>query len=146
RAQQMALSHRPYADQLDYLLSDVVQGLEASGEEGALHPLLERREVATAGLVVMTPDRGLSGGLPTNLIRRAGQLLVERPETTIIDVGRKGVAFFGRSHPLLGEVTHLGVYPAYEHALPIARLVIAAYTNREVDSVSIVYPRFINTV
>jgi F-type H+-transporting ATPase subunit gamma len=146
KAQQMALSHRPYAEQLDYLLSDVVEGIRAAVEEGALHPLLERREVNTPGLVVMTPDRGLSGGLPTNLIRRAGQLLLERPNTKIIAVGRKGVDFFRRSHQLLGEFTRLGDYPSYEDALPIARLVMDAYTNHEVDSVNIVYPNFVNTV
>ena len=146
KAQQMALSHRPYAEQLDYLLSDVVEGIRAAVEEGALHPLLERREVITPGLVVMTPDRGLSGGLPTNLIRRAGQLLLEHPNTKIIAVGRKGVDFFRRSHQLLGEFTRLGDYPSYEDALPIARLVMDAYTSHEVDSVNIVYPNFVNTV
>ena len=146
RAQQMALAHRPYAEQLAYLLSDVVEGLGGEGEEGALHPLLERREVNTHGLVVMTPDRGLSGGLPTNLIRRAGLFLTEHPNTRIIAVGRKGVDFFRRSQSLLGEFTRLGDYPAYDDVLPISRLVMDAYTNREVDSVSIIYPNFINTV
>lgn len=146
RAQQMALSHRPYALQLDYLLSDVVQGLRALGEEGVLHPLLERREIQTHGLVVLTPDRGLCGGLPTNLLRRAGAFLTEHPNTRIIAVGRKGVDFFRRTHQLIGEFVRLGDYPSYEDALPIARLVMDAYTNHEVDSVSIVYPNFINTV
>ena len=146
RAQQMALAHRPYAEQLDYLLSDVVEGLIAAGEEGAVHPLLERREINTHGLVIMTPDRGLSGGLPTNLIRRAGQLVLENPNTKIVAVGRKGVDFFRRSHQLLGEFTRLGDYPSYDDVLPIARLVMDAYTSHEVDSIEIVYPRFINTV
>jgi F-type H+-transporting ATPase subunit gamma len=146
RAQQTALSHRPYAQQLDYLLSDVVQGLRGAGEEGALHPLLERREVRTHGLVVLTPDRGLCGGLPTNILRRAGAFLTQHPDTRVIAVGRKGVDFFRRSQQLLGEFTRLGDYPSYEDALPIARLVMDAYTNHEVDSVAIVYPDFINTV
>jgi F-type H+-transporting ATPase subunit gamma len=146
RAQQMATSHRPYAQQLDYLLSDVVQGLRGAGEEGALHPLLERREVSTHGLVLLTPDRGLCGGLPTNLLRRASAFMVEHPDTKVIAVGRKGVDFFRRSQNLLGEFVRLGDYPSYEDALPIARLVMDAYTNREVDSVTIIYPDFINTV
>jgi F-type H+-transporting ATPase subunit gamma len=146
RAQQTALSHRPYAEELDHLLSDVVQGIQGAAEEGALHPLLERREVNTYGLVVLTPDRGLCGGLPTNLLRRAGNFLVEHADTRVIAVGRKGVDFFRRSQQLLGEFTRMGDYPSYEDALPIARLVMDAYTNHEVDSVAIVYPRFINTV
>ena len=145
RAQQMALSHRPYAEQLAYLLGDVVEGL-GTLDEGALHPLLERREINTHGLIVMTPDRGLSGGLPTNLIRRAGLFLVEHPNTRIIAVGRKGVDFFRRSQRLLGEFSRLGDYPSYEDVLPISRVVMEAYLSREVDSVSIIYPHFINTV
>jgi F-type H+-transporting ATPase subunit gamma len=146
RAQQTALSHRPYAQQLDYLLSDVVQGLRGAGEEGALHPLLERREVQTYGLVVLTPDRGLCGGLPTNILRRAGAFLLEHPNTKVIAVGRKGVDFFRRTQQLIGEFVRLGDYPSYDDALPIARLVMDAYTSHEVDSVAIIYPDFINTV
>src|SRR5690606_5969974 len=133
RAQQMALSHRPYPLQLDYLLSDVVQGLRALGEEGVLHPLLERREIQTHGLVVLTPDRGLLGRWPTDLVRRAGAFLTEHPHTRSIAVGRKGVDFLRRPHQLIGEFVRLGDYPAYEDALPIARLVMDAYTNHEVD-------------
>jgi F-type H+-transporting ATPase subunit gamma len=146
RAQQMALSHRPYAEQLDYLLRDVVQGISGAEEEGALHPLLERREVQTHGLLLLTPDRGLSGGLPTSLLRRAGLFIAEHPETKIIAVGRKGVDFFRRSPNLMGEFTKLGDYPAYDDVLPISRLVMDAYVNHEVDSFTIIYPEFINTV
>jgi F-type H+-transporting ATPase subunit gamma len=147
RAQLMALSHRPYAEQLHWLLADVVESLQTGGEEGALHPLLERREVKTHGLIVLTPDRGLAGGLPTNLIRRAGAFILEHPDTKVIGVGRKGVDFFRRTRrDIIGEFVRLGDYPAYEDALPIARIVMDAYTSGEVDSVSIIYPNFINTV
>jgi F-type H+-transporting ATPase subunit gamma len=146
RAQQMALAHRPYAEQLAYLLSDVVEALGTDEEGAALHPLLERREVKTHGLVLLTPDRGLSGGLPTNLIRRAGNFILEHPNTKIIAIGRKGVDFFRRSQTLMGEFTRLGDYPSYEDSLPISRLVMDAYTSGEVDSVSIIYPLFVNTV
>src|SRR5690606_41254417 len=64
RAQQMARSHRPYALQLDYLLSHGVQGPRALGEEGVLPPLLERREIPTHVPGVRTPGAGRRGGLP----------------------------------------------------------------------------------
>lgn len=150
RAQQMALAHRPYAEQLQALLADVVESLSSPLEDGAaaLHPLLERREIHTHGLIVFTPDRGLSGGLPTSLIRRAGAFVVEHPETKLIAVGRKGVDFFRRTRreAMIGEFMRLGDYPSYEDSLPISRLVMDAYTSGEVDSVSIIYPNFINTV
>lgn len=149
RAQQMALSHRPYADQLRWLLADVVESLQsAAGDEGeALHPLLARREVRTHGLVLITADRGLCGGLNTNLIRQAGAFLAENPATKLVCVGRKGYDFFRRTRAeIIGQFSRLGDYPSYEDTRPISRLVMDAYTSGEVDSVTVTYPRFINTV
>src|SRR3990170_456531 len=134
RAQQMALSHRPYADQLRWLLADVVESLQsAATEEGeALHPLLARREVRSHGLVLITSDRGLCGGLNTNLLRTAGAYLTAHPDTKLVCVGRKGYDFFRRTRA--------------EMIGPISRLVTDAYASGEVDSVAVVFPRFVNTV
>ena len=148
RAQQMALAQRPYAEQLHWLLADVVESLQGQATEGeALHPLLERREVKTHGLILMTPDRGLCGGLNTNLLRVGGNFVQGHGDVKFIGVGRKGIEFFRRlTVERLGEFSRLGDYPSYDDILPIARLVMDAYTSGEVDAVSIVYPRFVNTV
>ncbi|HLF70724.1 MAG TPA: ATP synthase F1 subunit gamma [Dehalococcoidia bacterium] len=148
RAQQMALAHRPYADQLRYLLADVVESLQSSGiEEETPHPLLDKREVKTAGVVLITPDRGLTGGLNSNLIRAAGNYLTKQEEPKLISVGRKGHDFFRRTRmEVIGHFTKLGDYPSYDDVRPISRLVMDAYTSGEVDSVSLIYPRFVNTV
>jgi len=149
RAQQMALSHRPYADQLRWLLADVVESLQsAATEEGeALHPLLARREVRSHGLVLITSDRGLCGGLNTNLLRLAGSYLTSQPDTKLVCVGRKGYDFFRRTRTeIIGQFTRLGDYPSYDDVRPISRLVMDAYTSGEVDTVAVVFPRFVNTV
>ncbi len=149
KAQQMALAHRPYADQLRWLLADVVESLTASGDEGgtALHPLLERGEGISPGLLVITADRGLCGGLNTNIIRMAGSFGAAHPQTKVISVGRKGYDFFRRTNlEMVGQFSKLGDYPSYDDIRPIAKLVIDAFTAGEIDSVAIVYPRFINTV
>ena len=149
KAQQMALAHRPYADQLRWLLADVVESLTASGDEGgtALHPLLERGEGISPGLLVITADRGLCGGLNTNIIRMAGSFGAAHPQTKVISVGRKGYDFFRRTNlEMVGQFSKLGDYPSYDDIRPIAKLVIDAFTAGEIDSVTIVYPRFINTV
>src|SRR3990172_6902036 len=117
RAQQMALSHRPYADQLRWLLADVVESLQsvATDDGEALHPLLRRREVKTPGLLLITADRGLSGGLNTNLIRAAGAFITSPPNTKLITVGRKGNDFFRRTRTgVIGSFTRLGDYPSYD--------------------------------
>lgn len=149
RAQQMALTHRPYADQLRWLLADVVQSLQDAGREelAAAHPLLARREVRTPGLVFITPDRGLCGGLNTNLIRTAGAHVASHPGLKMVAVGRKGLDFFAKTRTeIIGTFTRLGDYPRYDDVRPISTLVMNAFTSGEVDSVTIIYPRFINTV
>lgn len=148
RAQQMALAHRPYATQLQSLLGRVVKSLTGPANEGeALHPMLERREGGTHGLVIMTPDRGLCGGLNTNLLRLSGGYVTANPDAKLVCVGRKGFDFFRRTrNEMLGQFTHLGDYPSYDDVRPISRLVMDAYLSGEVDSVAIVYPNFINTV
>src|SRR3954468_6999677 len=147
RAQQMALAHRPYADALYGMLVDVLDDIEnrSSGdEEGALHPLLARREVKTAGLILITSDRGLCGGLNTNLFRAGAHFLTEHPESKLITVGRKGSDFFRRTRTdIIATFMNLGDYPSYDDVRPISRLVAEAYIKGEVDSVSIVYPRFL---
>jgi F-type H+-transporting ATPase subunit gamma len=149
RAQQMALSHRPYADQLRWLLADVVESLSAAqaAADEELHPLLAHREVSTPGLVLLTPDRGLCGGLNTNLIRVAGTYAAAHPGVKLICVGRKGHDFFRRTRlDIVGSFANLGDYPSYDDVAPISRLIADAYTSGEVDNVVMVYPRFINTV
>ena len=149
RAQLMATSHRPYADQLRWLLADVVESLKsvATDEGEAMHPLLQRREIKTPGLLLITPDRGLSGGLNTNLIRAAGAFITAHPGTKLISVGRKGNDFFRRTRTdIIGSFSKLGDYPSYDDVRPISLLLMQAYTSSEIDSVAIIYPRFINTV
>jgi F-type H+-transporting ATPase subunit gamma len=149
KAQLNALANRPYAEQLHWLLADVVESLQDSGIEelSQAHPLLARREVKTPGLIFITPDRGLCGGLNTNLIRSAGAYVAAHPGIKMVAVGRKGIEFFSKTRTeIIGSFSRLGDYPSYEDVRPISTLVIDAYTRGEVDSVTIIYPRFVNTV
>jgi F-type H+-transporting ATPase subunit gamma len=149
RAQQNALAHRSYADQLRMLLADVVESLEseAAAAGAALHPLLEQREANSHLVVLMTPDRGLCGGLNTNLIRLAGSYVASHENTKLVCVGRKGFDFYRRLRgEIIGEFTKLGDYPIFDDVRPISRLVSDAYISGEADRVAIVYPRFVNTV
>ena len=149
KAQLLALSHRPYADQLSNLLADVVHSLEASAgdTEGDFHPLLARRENQNPLLIVMTSDRGQVGGMNTNLMRVANSYIIQHPTAQIIAVGRKGFDFYRRSNArIMGQFIRLGDYPGFDDVRPISILASQAFINGEVDSVNIVYPRFINTV
>ena len=147
RAQEAALAGRPYAERLTWVLADLAETLPLMDPD-TLHPLLRRREVKSTGIVLITPNRGLSGGLPTNIIRRATDLVAElNGAAKIVAVGRKGRDFFRRTDvPIRAEFSDLGDYPDYADALPIARVVIDDYLAGEYDQVFLVYAFFVNTL
>ena len=97
RAQQRALAGRPYAERLTWVLADLA---ETSSDQGtdALHPLLQRREVRNAAVVFITPNRGLAGGLPGSMNRRASSLVLELGvPANVVAVSKKGRDFFRRT-------------------------------------------------
>lgn len=147
RAQERAIAGRPYAERLTWVLSDLAETLSQMDPD-MLHPLLRRREVEKIGIVHITPNRGLCGGLPTNVNRRASALTVDAGvPAEVVAVGRKGRDYFRRTNVIVrAEFTELGDYPEYLDILPIARVVMDSYLAGEVDQVFLVYAYFVNTV
>ena len=149
RAQDRALASRPYADQMRGVLAQL-PGYAAGADASSLHPLLQQRPVKNFALLHITADRGLAGGLNSNMNRAgAGVALEHQPHVesvSIVAVGRKGRDFFRRSgFPLLAEFTQLGDYPGLDQILPIARIIIDDYVSGAIDQVFIGYQRFVNT-
>ena len=150
RAQERVRAGRPYSEQLVKLLTR----LAGQAEDFEDLPLMKSREVHSAAIVVVTPDRGLAGALSSNVNRRAAQLAIEiRREhgadlpVSFIAVGRKGRDFLVRTRQkLLAEFTRLGDQPKLTDVRAIARTVSDAYLNEEVDLVYLVYPRYVSTV
>ena len=147
RAQERALAGRPYAERLNWVLADLAETLPQMDPD-TLHPLLRRREVRSVGMVLVTPNRGLCGGLPGNMNRRASALTLEvGVPIKLVAAGRKGRDFFRRTDvSIRADFDELGDYPEYEDILPIARVVIDDYLSGEVVQVFLVYPFFVNTV
>lgn len=149
RAQARALAARPYAQRLQAVLGDLAAATADSGDEdNPLHPLLAKRPISHTTLIVVSPSRGLAGGLPTNLNRAASAFVVEHGRrTSIVAAGKKGRDFFARTGvPLLGEFLSLGDYPTLADTLPISRLAIDDYTEGRTDAVFMVFARFVSTV
>ena len=144
RAQEMALMGRPYHDRMRELLADLAA--QPQEEENA-HPLLQRREVKRVELVHITPDRGLTGGLNSNLNRRSGQFILDHDgEVSVVAVGRKGRDFMVTYRRDVRAVfIDLGDRPTLADMTPIAHLVIEEYTERRVDAVYVTFANFINT-
>jgi F-type H+-transporting ATPase subunit gamma len=146
RAQQRALASRPYAERLTWVLADLAETISQMDPD-TLHPLLQRREVKTAGIIHISPNHGLCGGLPGSMNRRASALALELGQSRIVAIGRKGRDFFRRVQvPVIAEFTELGDYPDYADVLPIARVVIDDYLSGNLDRVLLVYPYFVNTM
>jgi F-type H+-transporting ATPase subunit gamma len=145
RAQERGLAGRPYAEKIQQVLADLA-ALPREGE--ALHPLLQRRAVAKIGIVHITPDRGLCGGLNTSINRRAAGFILEQSvPVTLVTVGRKGRDFMRRyGRDIRAEFTGLGDRPGLLDTLPISRIIIDDYTNGVIDLVYLVYARFFSTM
>jgi F-type H+-transporting ATPase subunit gamma len=148
RAQERAVASRPYAEQMNAVLSQLAS-FTAGGDGGPLHPLLERREVKNLAYIHISADRGLAGGLNSNMNRAgAGLLLEHQPHVervTVIPAGRKGRDFFRRSgFDITAEFGELGDFPDFTDIRPIARLVMDDFIAGKVDQVMVGYQRFIN--
>jgi F-type H+-transporting ATPase subunit gamma len=155
RAQDRVQQARPYAEQIRALVSRLAN---AAGEDiGEGVELLKQRPVHNIGIVIITPDRGLSGALPSNINRKAASSALElqnsladqgrRPGVNFVAVGRKGRDFVIRTQqPLLAEFTNYGDRPGLNDASAIAQVAVDAFQKGEVDAVYLVYPRFVNTV
>ncbi len=145
RAQDRAVQAKPYSEKL----RAVIAGLAAAtlDPEKPAHPLLVSREVQTVGLLHITPDRGLCGGLNSNLNRSAGTFVAtQREPVEVVAVGKKGRDFFIRARVnVVAEFTDLGDYPAAAQVAPIARLIIDDYLAGVFDRVYVSYPEFVST-
>ena len=150
RAQEMALQSRPYADNMRNLLADLA-AQPAPDDEEYIHPLLRRREITRAEIVVITPDRGLTGGLHSRINRVVGEFILERQkqdiETSVVAVGRKGRDFLVRTGQDVRAVfSDLGDRPELEDVRPIATIVNDGYSEERVDAVYLAYADYVSTV
>ncbi|MBM3139333.1 MAG: ATP synthase F1 subunit gamma [Chloroflexi bacterium] len=148
RAQDRALQARPYAERMRAVLGQL-SGYTAGADPDSLHPLLEQRAVKHFALIHITADRGLAGGLNTNMNRAAASLALEHQpnvdRVSVLPVGRKGRDFFRRSgFPMLAEFTQLGDFPETRDVFPIARIVMQDYINGALDQVYVGYQRYVN--
>ncbi len=144
RAQDAGTAGRPY----DQKIRQVIRDLAVIPQTGELHPLLRRREVKKIAVVHISPDRGLCGGLITNLNRKTGSfILSQKVPVTIVNVGRKGIDFMRRyGRETRAEFTGLGDRPTLLDTLAISRIIIDDYTNGLVDEVYVTYTKFVSTM
>lgn len=143
RAQQRVTEARPYAD----ALADILAGL-ATQTGRARNPLLIKRPPDRVLIVEITPDRGLCGSLVSNLHRKVARELADRQGSkSMVAVGRKARDFARRTNTkLLAEFTGIPDRPNLSDISAVARLVVDAYSDQQIDLVLLGYTKFINTL
>ena len=148
RAQRNVLATRPYADRMLDVMGELTD--RAVGTRSGT--LLEvRPNVRAVGLIVVTPDKGLTGAMITNVLRRAGRFILDEQgrgrQVETLAVGKKGRDFLVRTgQNLVAEVTKLGDYPRLVDTLGIATSVINGFSEGRYDEVYVIYGEFVNTL
>ena len=148
KAQDLMKASRPYARQMRKVIAHVAQA-----STDFTHPfLVQREQVARVGYVVVSTDRGLCGGLNSNLFRRLLPAIREWQDkgvqVDVVAVGQKAVQFFRRIKGvnLIGSVTHLGEKPKVEQLVGVIKVALDAYTEGKLDRVFLAYNDFVNTM
>ena len=139
RAQQSALSGRPYAT----LMNKVLVSLQQRTDPKA-HPLLQVRPVNRELVIVMSTDKGLAGPLNTNLLREVANFPNEK--TSYVVVGRKARQFLSRTRREILADFELKDSPTFREAKVIAQYAMERFLLGDVDRVSVLYTHFINTI
>jgi F-type H+-transporting ATPase subunit gamma len=147
RAQERMRHARPYAEKIRQVAAHLSQALIDYA-----HPYLAKRDtVKRVGLIVITSDKGLCGGLNTNALRLAvnemKDLQDQGIETVVTAIGSKGFSFLQRlGVKVTSYVTGLGDTPHLDSLIGPIKVMLDAYVAGEVDQVNIVYTRFENTM
>ena len=145
RTQQRALAGRPYTEKIRQVIADLAVEPRIKGK---ILPLLEKREVRKISIVHIGTDRGLCGGLNTNLNRVVAEfILQQKVPVTVITVGRKARAF-ARIAKLNVRAEFAGISDRATmlETMPISRVVIDDYSKGEADLIYLAYPRFVSTM
>jgi F-type H+-transporting ATPase subunit gamma len=147
KAQDRMRAARPYGDKIRRMAGNLSQALTEY-----THPFLEHRdEIKAVGLITVTSDKGLCGGLNTNLLRLALSRMKEwdseGKKLQVTAVGNRGLGFMMRAGAnVVSQVVALGDTPHLERLIGPAKVQLDAYVNGEIDVLYIAYTRFINTM
>jgi F-type H+-transporting ATPase subunit gamma len=148
KAQDLMKASRPYARTIRRVIAHVAQA-----STDFKHPFLtERDNVARVGYIVVTTDRGLCGGLNSNLFRRLLPAIREWQDkgvqVDVVAIGQKAVQFFRRIKGvnLIGSTAHLGERPKVEQLIGVIKVVLDAYSAGGLDRVYLAYNDFVNTM
>lgn len=147
KAQERMRAARPYGEKVRNVASHLA---EANPEYS--HPFLVKRDGSkTVGLIVVTTDKGLCGGLNTNVLRQVTNKMRDieaaGKKVTAVAIGNKGFGFLNRiGVQVMSHAVQLGDTPHLEKLIGPVKVMLDAYTEGKVDEVHLCFTRFLNTM
>ena len=146
KAQQRMHGARPYSEKV----RNIAANLGKANPE-YVHPFMQVNDAKTAGVIVVTTDKGLCGGLNTNVLRgvttKLRELQAAGVTTHAVAIGNKGLGFLNRiGAKVVSHVTQLGDTPHLDKLIGPVKVLLDAYARGELNAVYLSYTRFINTM
>ena len=146
RAQERMRAARPYASKIRNVAANITR---ANPEYRP--PFMMQREVKNVGIILITTDKGLCGGLNTNILRMLTNSMKswhgEKKEMLCTAIGAKGFQFLNRiKAKLVSHATHLGDKPSLDDLIGTIKVQLDAFEKGEIDAIYLCYNRFINTM
>jgi len=145
RAQDAALAARPYAQMLAEMLSALPRNSNGQFLTEDANPFLVARPVKTRGILLLSTDRGLAGALNSNLFRFIATEIKDA-NAAFVAVGRKGGQFLARTNRHLIAQFSVSDRAPYREVRPIVEALTNAYRKGEIDTIEVIYPRFVNNL
>jgi F-type H+-transporting ATPase subunit gamma len=146
KAQERMRHARPYSDKV----RNIAANLGKANPEYK-HPFVKVNNAKAAGFIVVTTDKGLCGGMNTNVLRmvtaRLRELQGAGNDTLAVAIGNKGLGFLNRiGAKVVSHVTQLGDTPHLDKLIGPVKVLLDAYAEGKVSAVYVCYTRFINTM
>ncbi len=136
----------PYAKKILQVISHI-----ARARAEYVHPFMEKREIKRAGYIVITTDRGLCGGLNSNLLKATIKSIKQHVdagvEVDLCIIGNKGMAFFKRiGGHVIAHKNNLGDMPSVTDLIGVIKVMLTAYLEHKIDALYLCSNEFINTM
>ena len=146
KAQDRMRAARPFAEKVRNIAAHLG---EANPEY--VHPFMKTNDAKVAGVIVVTTDKGLCGGMNTNVLRavttKLRELQSQGVETQAVAIGNKGLGFLNRvGAKVVAHVTNLGDTPHLEKLIGPVKVLLDAYAEGKINAVYLSYTKFINTM
>ena len=146
KAQERMRSARPYAEKVRNIASNL-----GKANPEYTHAFMRHNDVKAAGFIVVSTDKGLCGGLNTNVLRavtaRLRELQDQGYSNRTVAIGNKGLGFLNRiGAQVVSHVTQLGDTPHLERLIGQVKVLLDQYAEGKLSAVYLCYTKFINTM